>query len=71
MTVKESFVWRRDKALFILGLKIGLRISELLSLKVGDAYQYDRVVDSVYVERKYMKREVEGRAGDAPFFGPF
>ena len=60
--VKESFIRTRDKALFILGLKTGLRISELLSLKVGDVYQYGRVVDSVYVERKYMKKKVEGRS---------
>lgn len=60
--MKESFVRSRDKALFILGLKTGLRISELLSLKVGDVYHYGRVLDSVYVERKYMKKKVEGRA---------
>jgi integrase len=28
-TVEEAFVRTRDKALFILGLKTGLRISEL------------------------------------------
>ncbi len=31
-TVKDAFVKSRDKALFILGLKTGLRISELLSI---------------------------------------
>jgi len=61
-TVKESFTRTRDKALFILGLKTGLRISELLSLKIGDVYQYGRMADSVYVERKHMKKKVEGRA---------
>ena len=61
-TVKDAFVRTRDKALFILGLKTGLRISELLSLKVGDVYQYGRLADVVYVERKHMKKKLEGRA---------
>jgi integrase len=60
--VKDAFVRTRDKALFILGLKTGLRISELLSLKVGDVYQHGRVGDAVYVERKHMKKKVEWRA---------
>jgi integrase len=55
-TVKDAFIRTRDKALFILGLKTGLRISELSSLKVGDVYQYGRLGDVVYVERKYMKK---------------
>jgi integrase len=61
-TVKDAFVRNRDRALFILGLKTGLRISELLSLKVGDVYLHGRVGDVVYVERKHMKKKVEGRA---------
>lgn len=51
----------RDKALFILGMKTGFRISELLSFKVGDVYQYGKVVDSVRVERKNMKGRVRSR----------
>ena len=43
LAVKDGFVRTRDKALFILGLKTGLRISELLSLKVGDVYQHETV----------------------------
>ena len=46
-TVKDAFVRTRDKALFILVLKTGLRISELLSLKVSDVYQYGRIGDVV------------------------
>ena len=61
-TVKGAFVRTRDKALFILGLKTGLRISELLSLEVNDVYQYERLCDVVYVERKHMKKKLEGRA---------
>jgi integrase len=43
-------------------LKTGLRISELLSLKVGDFYLQGWGGDVVYVERKYMKKKVEERA---------
>jgi hypothetical protein len=38
----------------------GKRISELLSLKVGDVYQHGRVGDVVYVERKHMKKKMGG-----------
>jgi len=51
----------RDKALFLLGIKSGFRISELLSLRVGDVYQHGRVVDRVTVARAHMKKKVEGR----------
>lgn len=51
----------RDRALFILGLKTGFRISELLSLSVSDVYQYGRIVDSVTVNRRHMKRKKSSR----------
>jgi integrase len=51
----------RDGALFALGLYTGFRISELLSLRVGDVYQHGRVVDRVTVRRRHMKRQTEGR----------
>lgn len=51
----------RDKALFVLGIKSGFRISELLSLTIGDIYQHGQVVARVTVRRAHMKRQVEGR----------
>src|SRR5262245_15664840 len=51
----------RDRALFILGVKSGFRISELLSLRVDDVYQQGRVVDRVTVPRRHMKQKLEGR----------
>jgi integrase len=51
----------RDRALFILGLKSGFRISELLSLRVGDVLQHGRLVDQVTVRRAHMKQRMEGR----------
>ena len=52
----------RDKALFLLGVKFGFRISELLSLTVGDVYQHGRLVDWVSVQRRHMKDRTEGRS---------
>jgi integrase len=51
----------RDKALFLLGVKSGFRISELLSLQVGDVSQHGRLVDRVTVQRRHMKNKTEGR----------
>jgi integrase len=53
---------RRDRALFMLGVKSGFRTSELLSLRVGDVYQHGRVVERVSVPRRHMKDRTEGRS---------
>jgi integrase len=45
----------RDRALFMLGIKTGFRIAELLSLRVGDVWQHARVVDQVTVQRAHTK----------------
>ena len=52
---------QRDKALFLMGVRSGFRISELLSLQVKDIIQHGKVVEKVNVERKYMKKKTEGR----------
>jgi integrase len=44
-----------DKTLFLLGVKSGFRISELLSLRLGDVWAHGRLVDRVTVPRRYMK----------------
>ena len=62
--VRQSFggrYGRRDQALFLLGVKSGFRISELLSLQVGDVWRGQRVVERVTVARRHMKRQTEGR----------
>lgn len=51
----------RDRALFLLGLRSGFRISELLSLRVSDVYQNGHFVDQISVARKFMKKKREGR----------
>jgi site-specific recombinase XerD len=56
--VRESFGGRymlRDRAYFEMSLQLGLRVSEMLSITVGQVYQYGRVVDEVSIDRKHMK----------------
>jgi integrase len=48
-------------ALFVVGHRTGFRISELLSLKVGDVQQHGKIVDRVTVQRRHMKKKTEGR----------
>lgn len=51
----------RDRALFALGVSSGLRISELLSLTLGDVIQNGRFADRIAVARKNVKKKTEGR----------
>lgn len=51
----------RDRALFMLGLRAGFRISELLSLTLGSVFQNGAFVSQISVERKNMKKKTEGR----------
>ena len=62
--VASSFGGRfalRDRALFLLGVKSGFRISELLSLRVGDVVKNGKLVERVTVSRRHMKKKLEGR----------
>ncbi|MBI4423546.1 MAG: tyrosine-type recombinase/integrase [Elusimicrobia bacterium] len=64
-TVLASFAGEyapRDRALFLLGVRSGFRISELLSLTIGDVLQAGRLVERVAVRRRNMKKKIEGRA---------
>ena len=51
----------RDRALFLLGVKSGFRISELLSLRLADVVRNAKILDHVTVQRRHMKRKAEGR----------
>lgn len=51
----------RDRALFLLGLRSGFRISELLSLTIADVFQNGQYVSQITVARKFMKKKLEGR----------
>jgi integrase len=56
-TFPDDFQGQRNKALFIMGVKTGFRISELLSLKVGDVFQRGQVVDEVTVAKRNRKQK--------------
>jgi hypothetical protein len=63
--VRKSFSRRyalRNRCFFEMALQIDLRVSEMLSLTVGQVYQYGKVVDEVSIERKHMQG---GKAGKA------
>jgi integrase len=63
-TVSRSFSGtfaKRNKALFVVGVRTGFRISELLSLRVGDVQQHGKVAESITVQRRHMKKKTEGR----------
>ena len=64
--VLESFAGEyanRDRALFTLGVLSGFRVSELLSLKVGDVTTpAGQVAEWVSVARRAMKKKTEGRS---------
>jgi integrase/recombinase XerD len=51
----------RDKALFMFMCRTGFRISEALSLTVGDLYVNGKIVDCVYVTKQHMKGKQRGR----------
>jgi site-specific recombinase XerD len=45
----------RDRCLFILGLRTGFRISELLSIRIQDVYQGNKALDQLRVLRGNLK----------------
>ena len=51
----------RDRALFLLGVKSGFRISELLSLRLLDVMRTGKLLDRVGVARRNLKKKLEGR----------
>ncbi len=52
----------RDRALFVLGIYTGFRITELLSLRCQDVYQHQQVLSRVTVPRRHMKGKYASRA---------
>ena len=68
--VRKSFSGRyalRDRCFFEMALQMGLRVSEMLSLTVGQVYQYGKVVEEVSIERKHMKGGKAGKPAAARF----
>ena len=50
----------RDRALFTLGIHTGLRISELLALKVGQIWDGQAILARLYVNRQDIKGKYSG-----------
>jgi site-specific recombinase XerD len=57
----SSQLGARDRAFFVLGVRTGFRVSELLSLRIADVVNAGEVARSVSVARKSMKGKTEGR----------
>lgn len=57
----DGYYAKRNAALLLLGAKSGFRISEMLSIRVKDVVSYGKITQDVTVERKNMKRKIEGR----------
>jgi site-specific recombinase XerC len=63
--VRQSFGGRyalRDRCYFEIAQQMGLRVSEMLSIRVAQVYQFGKIVDEVSIDRKHMKG---GKAGKA------
>ena len=52
----------RNRGLFMLGVSTGGRISELLSLTIGDVYQNGRAVTDLLYDRSIVKGGETSRA---------
>ncbi len=66
-SIKKSFFGAyevRDRTLFLIGLYTGARISELVSLNLGDVYQHGKVVKDPGTQEGYNQGQ-EG-AADSP-----
>lgn len=53
---------KRNQLLFLMGVKTGFRISELLSIRVKDVIQHNKVTARVTVTKANMKNQVESRS---------
>jgi integrase/recombinase XerD len=58
----ESRYSLRDRTLFTLGVNLGARISELLSLTIGDIWQEGKPVEAIYFKRRNTKGKHAGRS---------
>lgn len=50
----------RDKALLVIGITTGLRISELLSLKIEDVFSKGKIHDYIYIKKANTKGKTNG-----------
>ena len=65
LAVSKAFTGKnevRNRSLFMIGVSIGGRINELLSLKVGDVYQNEKPVKDVLYNKQIVKGGETSRA---------
>ena len=64
----EGTFAQRNRGLFMLGVSIGGRVSELLALTVGDVWQNDQAVTDFQFDRAIVKggRNLAGRSLSIP-----
>lgn len=60
--VEQALVGTRNKTLFVVGVSTGLRISEIISLKVKDVFKHGQVANRVTVAKRNVKGNKEGRS---------
>lgn len=53
---------RRDRTIFVLGLKTGARATQALSLRIGDVFDGKRFVENVRFARRVMKGRSRGHS---------
>lgn len=53
--------WARNKAMFFFALYSGMRISEMLSFTLKDVYQYGKIAQTAYLQKKNTKGKTAGR----------
>lgn len=53
--IKQSFKSQRDRTLFVLGVRTGWRISQLLSIQLKHFMQYGKISKVIRIERKAVK----------------
>lgn len=59
--IKYKFTKQRDRTLFVVGCKTGFRISELLSIKIGDVYKFNEVVKTLRIKKDNVKGKSEAK----------
>jgi site-specific recombinase XerD len=53
---------KRNRAMFVLGLNTGLRIAEILSIRIKDIRPFEKITDYLYIEKRHTKNKIEGKS---------
>lgn len=68
----RGFSEHRDRLLFWLGCTSGFRVSELLSIRLGDLWQDARIAPTLRIRRRHTKGKHAGKSAPiAPLITPY